>query len=109
MISVLHFDSGSDGFVERARTALSALAERPGYLRGTLGRSTDDERAWVIVTEWADVGSYRRALSNVAVKLHAAPLLAEALDLPSGFESLAELASDGTMALRASDRAPGPA
>ena len=51
-------------------------------MRGTLGRSTDDADDWVLVTEWENVGSYRRALGNYEVKLHATPLLGEALDLP---------------------------
>ena len=63
------------------------LAARPGYLRGTPGdRPTTG--AWVLVTEWANVGSYRRALGDYDVKLHATPLLAQALDQPSAFEPL---------------------
>jgi hypothetical protein len=102
MISVTHFDG--DVF-ERARTALSVLAARPGYLRGSLARSTDDPQAWVLITEWENVGSYRRALGNYEVKLHATPLLADALDLPSGFESLLDVAPGGATQARASDRA----
>ena len=109
MISVAHFAaSASDPseFLERARAALAALAARPGYLRGSLGRSTDDETDWVLITEWENVGSYRRALGNYEVKLHATPLLAAALDLPGGFESLVDVAPGGAEIVRGSDREP---
>jgi hypothetical protein len=102
VISVAHF---RDDVSDRASTALAVLAARPGYLRGTLARSTDDPEAWLLITEWENVGSYRRALGNYEVKLHATPLLAEALDLPSGFESLLDVAPGGTAEAHASDRA----
>lgn len=105
MIAVTHFVSTDDAFAERASVALAALARRPGYLRGTLGRSTDVEGSWVLVTEWQNVGSYRRALGAYEVKLHATPLLAEAQDLPSAFEPLVEVSPGGAVVEHASDRA----
>ena len=66
--------------------ARAALAERPGYLRGVIGRNVDDPELWVLTTEWEHVGAYRRALSAYDVKLHAVPLLGRALDEPSAFE-----------------------
>ena len=107
MISVTQFTSSSDSFAARAREALAALAARPGFVRGSLGRSTDDEQDWVLVTEWQNVGSYRRALGNYDVKLRAAPLLGEAHDLPSSFEPLLAIGADGDATVRASDREPG--
>jgi hypothetical protein len=107
VIALTHFHDDSGDFPERAGTALAALAARPGYLRGTLGRSTDDPAAWVLVTEWENVGSYRRALSAYEVKLHAMPLLAAALDLPAGFEALLDVAPGGGSIARASDRSGG--
>jgi quinol monooxygenase YgiN len=77
MISVTHFRGGDD-LADRARPALAALAARPGYLRGSLARSTDDPQEWLLITEWENVGSYRRALGNFEVKLRATPLLADA-------------------------------
>jgi len=117
VISVTHFAvhgeqfgdvaEQSGDFAERARTALAVLAQRPGFLRGSLGRSTDGPGDWVLITEWENVGSYRRALGGFEVKLHAAPLLGEALDLPSSFEPLLEVAPGGAALTRASDRDPG--
>lgn len=105
MISVTHFRAGDAGFEKRAQEALAVLGARPGFVRGNLGRSTDDADAWVLVTEWANVGSYRRALGSYDVKVRATPLLGEALDLPSSFESLVDASADGNTIIRASDRA----
>ena len=106
MIAVTHFEADGPDFPDRARTALQALAARPGYLRGTLSRSTDDAAAWLLLTEWENVGSYRRALGNYEVKLHATPLLGLALDVPSGFEALLDVAAGGVTTVHASDREP---
>ena len=69
--------------LERAR---AVLAERPGYLSGTIGRNLDDPTLWVLTTRWEHVGAYRRALSAYDVKLGAVPLLSRAVDEPSAFE-----------------------
>ncbi|WP_375490060.1 antibiotic biosynthesis monooxygenase family protein [uncultured Jatrophihabitans sp.] len=107
MIAVTHLTDDSADFTDRAHAALAALAARPGYLRGSLARSTDDPTAWVLLTEWRDVGSYRRALGAYDVKLTATPLFASALDLPAGFETLLDVAPGGAYDTRASDREPG--
>lgn len=104
MIALTHFADDSADFQARAAAALAALAARPGYVRGTLARSTDDPDAWLLLTEWVDVGSYRRALGNYEVKLHATPLLATALDLPGGFEALVDVAPGGDVVVTSSDR-----
>ncbi|MBO9520379.1 MAG: antibiotic biosynthesis monooxygenase [Nocardioidaceae bacterium] len=66
--------------------ALGVLRERPGFEHGELGRNVDDPELWVLVTRWADVGSYRRALSSYEVKVAAVPMLSRALDEPSAYE-----------------------
>jgi hypothetical protein len=104
MIAITHFDDATD-FEARAAKALDALAQRPGFVRGTLGRSIDDD-TWVLVTEWENVGSYRRGLGGFDVKMHATPLLATARDLPSAFEPLLEVAPGGAAVTRTSDREP---
>jgi heme oxygenase (mycobilin-producing) len=106
MISLLQFDVTDEAdFTERLRTALRVLAARPGYLRGSAGRSTDDPGRWILVTEWANVGSYRRALGAYDVKLYATPLLAQAIDQPSAFEPLLIAEPDGEPTSGESDRA----
>jgi heme oxygenase (mycobilin-producing) len=98
-------DGDDADFRTRAGTALAALAARPGYLRGRLGRAYDDPTRWTLLTEWESVGAYRRALSAYDVKVNATPLLAESLDEPSAFEELAEAAPGGAVTVAQSDLA----
>jgi heme-degrading monooxygenase HmoA len=90
-------------FAERARAVVDTLALQAGFLSGRLGRATDDPTAWVLVTEWTSVGSYRRGISAYDVKVTATPLLALAHDEPSGFEVLYDSATGASE----SDRSPG--
>jgi hypothetical protein len=92
-------------FTERATAALAALAARPGYLRGELGRAYDDPSHWSLLTEWESVGAYRRALGGFDVKITATPLLAQSLDEPSAYEVLARTDAGGAITTIASDRA----
>ena len=103
MIAVTHFDSDDADFAAQAGEVLQLLAARDGYRGGTLGRSTDDARHWVLVTTWADVGSYRRAF-GADVRMRAIPLFAAARDLPSAFEPLIEIGAQGAVTERRSDR-----
>ena len=79
----------SPQFVDDARTALAALAARTGYLQGRIGRAPDDPTAWVMTTEWAGVGAYRRSLSPYDVKVALAPLLRYSRDEVSAYELVA--------------------
>lgn len=99
-----------DEFVERAHDALAVLADRPGYRSGRLTRALDDPAHWTLVTEWESVGAYRRALGGFEVKVRATPLLAQSVDGPSAFETLASAAPGGPVVTEESDRAaePGP-
>jgi quinol monooxygenase YgiN len=91
VIVVTRFDVPEDeatAFLPKAQAALSAFAARPGFLRGRVGRAADDPTAWVLTTEWAGVGVYRRSLSAYDVKVHGAPLLGLGRDEASAFEVL---------------------
>lgn len=108
MLVVTRFTVPGDDsdFERRLRDAVTALAARPGYLASRWGRAVDDPAAWVLVTEWENVGSYRRALSAYDVKLSAVPLLSLAHDEPSAFELLGS-DGQGARSTSASDRAAG--
>ncbi|MFB9660737.1 antibiotic biosynthesis monooxygenase [Glycomyces mayteni] len=101
----------TESFSRDAEDALAALASCGGYARGGLGRALDDfdaaDEVWMLWTEWDDVGSYRRSLSNFQVKM-ATPLLSRALPEASGFEVLAECAPGGTPYRTDSDREADP-
>ncbi len=83
MLVVNRFRAEDESFRDALQQAHEALAERPGYVDGTVGRNLDDPTLWTLVTRWADVGSYRRAYD---VKLKAVPTLSRALDEPSAYE-----------------------
>lgn len=95
-------------FLASAQDALEALAARPGYRSGTLGRAYDDPAVWCLVTEWDSVGAYRRALSAYDVRLRATPLLAQALPEATAFEPLATAEPGGPVTISTSDRAGIP-
>jgi quinol monooxygenase YgiN len=81
-------EADGEAFLAEARRALEALAARPGFRSGRVGRAVDDPQAWVVHSEWDGVGAYRRALSAYDVKVYAAPLLGRSLDEPSAYEVL---------------------
>jgi quinol monooxygenase YgiN len=86
-------EQDAEGFRAGVAAAHAALAARPGYVAGSVGRNVDDPGLWVLTTRWENVGSYRRALSAYDVKLTAVPLLSQAIDEPSAYE----LVGDGDL------------
>ncbi|MBI1757635.1 MAG: antibiotic biosynthesis monooxygenase [Actinobacteria bacterium] len=96
---------GERSFLGAAEAALGALAARPGFRRGQLGRAADDPQHWVMVSEWENVGSYRRALSDLQVRLAAVPVLALAVDGPSAFEVLVDVRPGEPHRVHLADRA----
>ncbi len=79
-------EGGEAAFLGQARAALTALAARPGYRAGRIGRAVEDPTCWVLITEWDGVGTYRRALSAYDVRVTAVPLLSTAIEEPTAFE-----------------------
>ncbi len=79
-------EESAAGFRADVEEARAALSEQRGYLRGSIGRNLDDPRLWTLVTEWENVGAYRRALSSYDVKLRAVALLGRAIEEPSAYE-----------------------
>ena len=92
MITVARFqvpDDAAPAFEVQAEEVLGLLAKQPGFQRGRLGRSLDEPALWVLVTEWDNVGSYRRGLGAYDVKLTATPLMAWGIPEPGAFEVVA--------------------
>jgi quinol monooxygenase YgiN len=106
VIAVLRFHPPADpaGFFEQGRAALAALAARPGFVRGSLGRATDDDTAWALISEWESVGAYRRGIGGYEIKMMT-PFFAQVIDEPSAFETLATVSGGGAVEVRSSDRA----
>lgn len=87
-------DAEAVEFRGRALDALDALGEQTGFVRGHLARNLDEPDLWVLSTQWANVGAYRRALSTYDVKTRAVPVMQHALDEPSAYEVLAARGDD---------------
>ena len=73
-------------FEAQLSVALEAFSACAGFVSGEFGQNLDDTTMWSLVTHWENVGSYRRALSNLNVKMNAIPLLAGAIDEPGAYE-----------------------
>ena len=78
-------EADAGGLAAAVDVLLAALAARPGFRDGELGRCTDDDGLWALVTRWDGVGAYRRALSAAEVKLAGAPVWVYALDEPGAY------------------------
>jgi quinol monooxygenase YgiN len=90
MLAIARFSvplAEASAFAAQIEIAHSVLAERDGYISGEAGRNCDDPTLWVLMTCWKDVGSYRRALGSMDVKMQAIPLLARAIDEPGAYDS----------------------
>ncbi|MDK3258675.1 antibiotic biosynthesis monooxygenase [Blastococcus capsensis] len=70
---------------EQVEALLAALAARPGFRDGDVGRSADDPTLWALVTRWDGVGAYRRGLSAAEVKIAGAPVWMHAIDEPGAY------------------------
>ena len=90
MLAIARFTTSladARSFAQQIEGAKSALAECDGYLDGEVGQNLDVPTLWVLMTQWKNVGSYRRALSSTRVKMEAIPLLARAIDEPGAYEN----------------------
>lgn len=89
VVSRFRVSETTDGaFREDLERTLTVLAQQRGHVSGRIGRNLDEPGLWTLVTEWENVGSYRRALSAYEVKLSAVPTLSRAVDEPSAYEDV---------------------
>jgi hypothetical protein len=77
-----------ESFRSDVRRAIDAMATRPGHVKSSLGRALDDPSLWVLVSEWINVGSYRRAIGNVDVRMASGVLMGAAVNEPSAYEEI---------------------
>ncbi|OAA28043.1 hypothetical protein UG55_100615 [Frankia sp. EI5c] len=108
VVAVLRFDvpepSWGD-FAAAGERVVAALAAQRGFRAARFGRCVDEPAAWLLVTEWAGPGAWRRALSGFDVRCELTPLLSWAQDAPGAFEVLHERSADGTERSHGSARA----
>jgi hypothetical protein len=62
-------------------------------VKTSLARALDDPSRWVLVSEWVNVGSYRRALGNVDVRMASGVLMGAAENEPSAYEEIESAAT----------------
>ncbi len=87
MLAVTHLNlPDADQALADVTVLLTELERRAGFMSGSLARAMDDPGEWVLVTRWADVGSYRRGLSAYEVKLAFAPVMPYVRDEISAYE-----------------------
>jgi quinol monooxygenase YgiN len=84
-----------DSFRTDVERAIDALAARPGHIRSRLARGLDEPSRWVLISEWENVGSYRRALSSYDVKMASGVLMGAVIDEPTAFEAVIDRGIDG--------------
>lgn len=90
MIAISRFvvpDEMGGEFQQQAGRVAAVLASTNGFRSVDIGRSVDEPTLWTITTRWADVGSYRRAISSNEVRMALGPLLSLAIDEPSAYEA----------------------
>lgn len=75
-------------FIELANQWLIALAQLPGWVSGSLGRSVDEVDTWLIQQEWQDAGSCRRGLSASQLRPIAFAIAQSNISEISTFEQL---------------------
>jgi heme-degrading monooxygenase HmoA len=89
MIAIARFNvalGDAAQFESDLSAALATFSACTGFIKGDYGQNLDDSTLWALVTHWENVGSYRRALSNNEVKMHAIPTLARSIDEPGAYQ-----------------------
>lgn len=90
MIAVSRFrvpTSDAPGFRQRAEAAVAFFQTRPGCRAAELAQNLDDPELWAIVSQWENVGSYRRSFNGYDAKMILVTLLSEAIDEPSAYDA----------------------
>jgi quinol monooxygenase YgiN len=91
VVARLRPPTDEQSFRAEIRAAIEALATRPGHIASRLARALDDPSMWVLVSEWENVGSYRRALSSYDVKMASAVLMGAVVNEPTAYEAVEEV------------------
>lgn len=73
---------------------LEVLQASAGFVSLHLLHSPDEVQHYSVISQWQNVGSYRRAVSSTSAKLVIWPFLSTMIDQPSTFETLLAV-SDG--------------
>jgi quinol monooxygenase YgiN len=86
LVARLRPSDDPDAFRAAVGSAIDALAARPGHIRTRLARGLDEPSRWVLISEWENVGSYRRALSSFDVKMASGVLMGAVIDETTAYQ-----------------------
>jgi hypothetical protein len=86
LVVAFHVPGDPTALLAEADAALAALATRPGWVRGRLGRAVDDPDRWVLTCEWTDIGSGRRGLTAGLIREAIMPLMNRLPDVECTYE-----------------------
>lgn len=89
--------------VDLAATAIEAFVASDGCQGARFLQCLDEPDRHLLITTWAGVGDYRRAMSSPQVKLAAYPLLLRCLDEPSAFAEVLQAQPGGPVERRRTD------
>lgn len=95
LVARLRPSDDPDAFQADVERAIGALAARPGHLRTRLARGLEEPSSWVLVSEWENVGSYRRALSSYDVRMASGVLMGAVVDSSTAYESVVDSSGGG--------------
>ena len=87
--------SNVESWLIEVTQAIEILTQRVGFVDASVIRSADESEQFLVLSQWIDVGSYRRALSSTESKMGVWPFLANMHDQSSAFETLIEASSQG--------------
>ena len=102
VVVVIRLQAANGDVAASPRALLVSLQARPGFLRGSVSQSVEDDGGIALVARWTDLGSWRRALGAADVKLVATPLLGGAAESVDTYEVLDDVGAGPEPASRRS-------
>ena len=109
VVVVIRLRAGSSEIVASARQLLAALQARPGFLRGSVAQSVEEDSDLALVARFAELGSWRRALGAADVKLVVTPPARAAAESVGTYEVLDDAGpGPDPISLRRSPNRPEP-
>ncbi len=85
-----HQPANHDEFLDQIQTMADQLSREPGFIRLSVTRSVDEPSIWKIVQEWKQIGDARRAVNSSKNRILVWPVLSQAQNEVSFFETLVE-------------------
>lgn len=91
VVNRFRVDAADAAFHEQMSMAVAVLRAKQGLEAIDVVQNLDEPELWALISRWADVGSYRRALQGMESKMVVVPLLSRAIDEPSAYADPADV------------------